>query len=56
MNGFISNVPAINFPYSSCRTFCGGASEFFHCKKKYAEAKRAADKKFKNTKRTADIF
>ena len=56
MNGFISNICATNFPYNSYRTFCGGASEFFSCKEKYAEAKRTADKKFKNTKRAADIF
>jgi hypothetical protein len=38
MNGFISNICAINFPYNSCRTFCRCVSEFFHCKEKYAEA------------------
>jgi len=56
VNGFISNICAINFPYSSCWILCGDTNDFFYCKEKYAKANSAAYKKFNNTKRAANIF
>ena len=54
MDPFLTYVPLISL--TVVVGLCGDTSEFFDCKEKYAEANWAAYKKFKNTKRVANIF
>jgi hypothetical protein len=51
---FLTYVPLISL--TVVVGLCGSTSEFFHSKEKYAQANCAAYKKFKNTKRAANIF